>query len=127
MPAAPSWRWASQPWRSIRAGTGRVGSTKAWCRCRFCVVELDPFAGLSAVLGAAPVHVDPHRQARKGVPEIVYAAGKPHVLTVQAVRDLLARQPSGRVLVSRASPEAIDLLHSELEPAGVRLQLAPSG
>ena len=91
------------------------------------MVELDPFAGLSAVLGAAPVHVDPHRQARKGVPEIVYAAGKPHVLTVQAVRDLLARQPSGRVLVSRASPEAIDLLRSELEPDGVRLQIAPSG
>ena len=36
----------------------------------------DPFAGLSAVLAAAPINVDPHRQRRKGVPEVVYAAGK---------------------------------------------------
>ena len=89
--------------------------------------ELDPFAGLGAVLGAAPVQVDPQRQTRKGVPEIVYAAGKPLPLLLAAVRELLDKQPSGRVLVSRAAPEALDLLRRELEPSGARVQAAPSG
>jgi hypothetical protein len=89
--------------------------------------SLDPFAGLSAVLGAMPVHVDPHRQARKGVPEVVFAAGKPPRLTLQAVRALLAEQPRGRVLVSRASPEVIDLLRYELEPEDATVLAAPSG
>ena len=88
---------------------------------------LDPFAGLSAVLGAAPVQVDPHRQARKGVPEVVFAAGKPARLTLQAVRALLEQQPRGRVLVSRASAEAVDLLRQELEPHGATVLAAPSG
>jgi len=91
------------------------------------VAELDPFAGLAAVLGAAPVQVDPQRQARKGVPEIVYAAGKPPLLLLGSVRELLARVPSGRVLVSRVSAEGIGLLRQELEPSGVQLRLAPSG
>jgi NCAIR mutase (PurE)-related protein len=90
------------------------------------VAELiDPFAGLSAVLGAVPIHVDAHRQARKGVPEVVFAAGKPPQLTLNAVRALLLEQPRGRVLVSRASPEAIELLRHELDAASV--QIAPSG
>jgi NCAIR mutase (PurE)-related protein len=83
------------------------------------VAELDPFAGLSAVLGAAPVHVDPGRQARKGVPEIVYAAGKAPGVALLAVRELLSRGPSGRVLVSRASADLAHLLDQELRPDGV--------
>ncbi|HEY2593498.1 MAG TPA: nickel pincer cofactor biosynthesis protein LarB [Chloroflexota bacterium] len=75
---------------------------------------LDPFAGLSAVLGAAPVHVDPGRQARKGVPEIVYAPGKTPSVALLAVRELLARGPSGRVLVSRASADLAHYLEDEL-------------
>jgi hypothetical protein len=91
------------------------------------VSELDPFAGLAAVLGVAPVQVDPHRQARKGVPEIVYAAGKTPRLTLIAVKELLARQPAGRVLVSRASAEVVDLLRTELEPHGATVRSAPNG
>jgi NCAIR mutase (PurE)-related protein len=89
------------------------------------VAELDPFAGLSAVLGAQPVHVDAHRQARKGVPEVVFAAGKTPQLTLTAVRALLEQQPRGRVLVSRASPDVIELLRQELDNASVLA--APSG
>jgi len=91
------------------------------------VAELDPFAGLAAVLGEAAVHVDPHREARKGVPEVVYAAGKSPRLTLAAVQALLERQPSGRVLVSRASAEVIDVLRAELEPAGATVLVAPYG
>jgi len=85
------------------------------------VAELDPFAGLSAVLSAAPVHVDPGRQARKGVPEIVYAAGKAPSVSLAAVRQLLARTATGRVLVSRASSETVEFLRTALEPDGVSL------
>jgi pyridinium-3,5-biscarboxylic acid mononucleotide synthase len=90
------------------------------------VAEADPFAGLAAVLGVAPVHVDPRRQARKGVPEIVYAVGKPPRLTLSAVTDLLQASPTGRVLVSRAAAEVIDLLRTELESDGTTV-LATSG
>jgi NCAIR mutase (PurE)-related protein len=90
------------------------------------VAEVDPFAGLAAVLGVAPVLVDPHRQTRKGVPEIVYAGGKPPRLTLTAARELLQRSGSGRVLVSRASAETVELLRAELEPEGATL-LATSG
>ena len=84
----------------------------------------DPFAGLGAVLAAAPVQVDPDRQRRKGVPEVVFAAGKPPPVVLAAVRGLLERQPSGRVLVSRASPETEALLRDELD---ARVEAAPSG
>jgi NCAIR mutase (PurE)-related protein len=89
------------------------------------VAELDPFAGLAAVLGAASVQVDPHRQARKGVPEIVFAAGKAPRLTLAAVRELVQRQPSGRVLVSRASAEVVSLLRAEFEPGQATVLGAP--
>jgi NCAIR mutase (PurE)-related protein len=89
--------------------------------------DFDPFAGLSAVLGVSPVQVDARRQARKGVPEIVYAAGKTPRLTLAAVRDLLERGISGRVLVSRASAEVTELLRAELEPGGATVVPAPSG
>lgn len=88
---------------------------------------VDPFAGLAAVLGVSPVQVDAHRQSRKGVPEIVYAAGKSPALTLAAVRDLMQQSPSGRVLVSRASPEVSDLLRHELEPHGATLLTAAGG
>ena len=89
--------------------------------------ELDPFAGLAAVLGVVPVQADPHRQARKGVPEVVYAAGKTPRLTLAAVRELLERQPSGRVLVSRATTDVVDLLRAELEPSLATVLAAPNG
>jgi pyridinium-3,5-biscarboxylic acid mononucleotide synthase len=91
------------------------------------VSEIDPFAGLAAVLGVAPVQVDPNRQARKGVPEIVYAAGKTPALTLAAVRELLARGLTGRVLVSRVSTETTDVLRTSLEPQGNSLYATPSG
>jgi NCAIR mutase (PurE)-related protein len=88
---------------------------------------IDPFAGLAAVLAASPVQVDPHRQIRKGVPEVVYAAGKPPRLALAAVRDLLERSPTGRVLVSRASSELAEVLRAELEPNGTTVLAAASG
>jgi NCAIR mutase (PurE)-related protein len=91
------------------------------------VPDLDPFAGLAAVLGTAPVQVDPHRQMRKGVPEIVYAAAKHPSVTLRAVTDLLERQPTGRVLVSRASSEVVDLLRRELEPHRATILETPGG
>ncbi len=82
--------------------------------------ELDPFAGLSAVLGAAPlVQVDPNRQSRKGVPEIVYAAGKTPSVTLLAVRELLSRGPTGRVLVSRAAGDLAQFLDAALRAEDV--------
>ncbi len=79
------------------------------------------------MLGAAGVQVDPHRQTRTGVPEVVYAAGKLPRLTVAAVRDLLEQQPTGRVLISRAPAEVVDVLRSELEPTGAKVLVAPNG
>ncbi|MDQ6673037.1 MAG: nickel pincer cofactor biosynthesis protein LarB [Chloroflexota bacterium] len=89
--------------------------------------ELDPFAGLAAVLGTLPIQVDAHRQARKGVPEVVYAAGKTPHLALASVRELLDKQPRGRVLVSRAAAEVVELLRSELEPTGASVLAAPTG
>ncbi len=107
--------------------TAQAASTRVWFRCRWCVAELDPFAGLAAVLSTTPVQVDPQRQARKGVPEIVLAAGKTPGLILAAVRGLLDGHPRGRVLVSRASVDVIALLRQELEPAGAAVMSAPSG
>lgn len=81
--------------------------------------DLDPLAGLSAVLGVAAVHVDPERQTRKGVPEIVYAADKAPAVTLLAVRQLLARGPRGRVLVSRAAADLAPFLREQLQAEGV--------
>jgi NCAIR mutase (PurE)-related protein len=87
----------------------------------------DPFAGLSAVLGVAPVHVDPQRQTRKGVPEVVYAAGKTPALTLSAVRTLLEEGPTGRVLVSRAPAETVELIRSSLEPERATILVSRGG
>lgn len=89
--------------------------------------DQDPFLGLAAVLGAAEVQVDPHRQHRTGVPEVVYAAGKSLRLTLAAVTALLDRQPRGRVLVSRAAPDLADALRAELSASGASVHAAPSG
>ena len=43
------------------------------------MADLDPFAGLAGVLGVAPVQVDAHRQARKGVPEVVWYERTEHL------------------------------------------------
>src|SRR5262249_118256 len=119
------WGWAFRRSRSIHAGTGRAASTraslKAWLRCRSSVPELDPYAGLSAVLGVAPVHVDPQRQTRKGVPEIVYAAAKAPPVPLAAVQQLLDGSPTGRVLVSRATRETVTYLRAALEPGGASM------
>jgi NCAIR mutase (PurE)-related protein len=85
------------------------------------VPDLDPLAGLSAVLGVTPVHVDPDRQVRKGVPEVVYAAGKLPSVNLAAVRQLLSRNPTGRVLVSRASGDTVTYLRTALEPEGASM------
>lgn len=87
----------------------------------------DPFAGLGAVLAAASVQVDPYRQARTGVPEVVYAGGKPLELTIAAVRALLEQQPSGRVLVSRATPEVAHRLRAELLPLRATVEATAGG
>ncbi|MGI9148285.1 MAG: nickel pincer cofactor biosynthesis protein LarB [Chloroflexota bacterium] len=89
--------------------------------------EIDPLAGLAAVLGTLPIQVDPQRQARKGVPEVVYAAGKTPRLALASVRELLEKHPRGRVLVSRADSEVVDLLRRELEPSGATVVTAMNG
>ena len=58
---------------------------------------------------------------------MVYAAGKPPRLTLTAVRDLLSTSPTGRVLVSRAAGEVVDLLRAELEPEGATLLTTSGG
>src|SRR5919199_1806004 len=97
----------------------------AWCRCPCWMVGNDPFAGLSAVLSAAPLNVDPHRQRRKGVPAAVFAAGKPPRLVVAAVRKPLESQT--RVLISRVSSDVAELVRADLEPDGASVLSTPGG
>lgn len=90
----------------------------------------DPSEGLAAVLAAATapmVHVDPERQARKGVPEIVYAEGKTPEATLRAVRDLLARVPTGRVLVTRVTAALAEWLTTRLGEDGAIVERPDSG
>lgn len=56
--------------------------------------------------------VDVGREQRKGLPEIVYAAGKTPDQIVAISRRLLAT--SGRVIVSRTSPEGVAALETAL-------------
>ena len=67
---------------------------------------LNGLAGIETIVAGpdGTIRADVQREHRKGVPEVVYAAGKTPRLTLAAVRALLERQPSGRVLVSRAAP-----------------------
>ncbi len=87
----------------------------------------DSLADLSAVLASAAVRVDPHRQARSGIPEVVYAPGKTPEAVVAAVRALVEGTPCGRVLVSRATAEIGALLREKLAPMGAVVVAAPSG
>lgn len=94
--------------------------------------ERDPLAALGAVLDAVGldptrVHADPLRQRRKGVPEVVYAAGKAPAATLAAVVSLLRHAPPGRVLVSRASGEVVDLLKARMAATGTRVETTPDG
>jgi len=92
------------------------------------VPEIDPFAGLGAVLGAAArIQVDPSRQTRKGVPEIVYAAGKSPQVTLAAVCQLLESGPTGRVLVSRASADVATYLEANLSGNDAQVRVVPGG
>lgn len=79
---------------------------------------VDPFEELRhSLTGAASGHgevgdfarVDLGRQARKGVPEVVYAAGKTPAQVIAICRRLLAGQ--GRALVSRATAETAAAVH----------------
>jgi pyridinium-3,5-biscarboxylic acid mononucleotide synthase len=48
-------------------------------------------------------------------------------MTLAAVRELLAHQPAGRVLVSRASSDVVELLRTELELAHATVHTTPNG
>lgn len=81
----------------------------------------DPFSDLRASLlhceqgasvDAVELRVDPAREARKGVPEVVYGPGKSVEVVLRAAGQLLER--TGRVLVSRPSAEARRALVEQL-------------
>ena len=59
--------------------------------------------------------VDHHRSLRCGYPEVVFGQGKSPAQTVRIARSLLAR--SGRLLVTRASPETAEALVREVPGA----------
>lgn len=72
---------------------------------------------LSVDASAAPadapsVRVDPEREARKGVPEVVLAQGKRPDDVILALRTLAER--SGRALASRVEPELLARIQREL-------------
>jgi NCAIR mutase (PurE)-related protein len=60
------------------------------------------------------------------VPEVVYAAGKSPRNTLAATVALLEQSPTGRVLVTRATPEVADLLLQSLAGRAM-VDEAPSG
>ena len=71
---------------------------------------MDPFADLLSGLQAAPedptardARLDPGRERRKGVPEVIYAPGKSPDLVERLTGELLER--TGRAIVSRPAPE----------------------
>lgn len=71
---------------------------------------MDPFADLLSSLQAAPedpmardARLDPGRERRKGVPEVIYAPGKAPELVERLTGELLDR--TGRAIVSRPGPE----------------------
>ncbi len=90
----------------------------------------DPFDALRAALrlGAAeqttegetdPVRLDTGREARIGVPEVVYAPGKNPDTLMTAVGGLLAAR--GRVLVSRASEADVLVLRAQFPDARIEI------
>lgn len=63
--------------------------------------------------GLGGPRIDPGRAERKGVPEVIYAAGKRPEQVVEIARRMVAE--SGRAIVSRADPEVVDRLRAELD------------
>ncbi|MDQ3856329.1 MAG: nickel pincer cofactor biosynthesis protein LarB [Chloroflexota bacterium] len=83
---------------------------------------MDPFEDLIAGLEAAPAapssrdaRLDPRRRARKGVPEVVYAPGKTPAQIERLTSELIAS--TGRVIVSRPSPELRESLLAVYAPS----------
>ncbi len=87
----------------------------------------DPFAALRAALAGAElpgrsnlgVWIDPGREERAGVPEVILAEGKSDEQLETSVRLLL--ESRGRVLVSRISPERWALLRSRFPGVETRM------
>lgn len=74
------------------------------------------FSDLEAALGATDegddgLRVDPARQARAGVPEVILAGHKRSGDVVTAIYRLLAR--NGRAIVSRCDEEMVRAIHAE--------------
>lgn len=91
---------------------------------------LDPFAALRAALQTDgdtsegesqthPVRLDAGREARIGVPEVVYAPGKSPNNLIAAVRGLLAAR--GRVIVSRVNDADAALLRAHFADAQIEI------
>jgi NCAIR mutase (PurE)-related protein len=66
-------------------------------------------------------HVDHHRRVRRGIPEVVFAQGKPVEQTVAIVKSL--RNSPGNVLVTRCNADAADALVRKF-PGAIRNDLA---
>jgi pyridinium-3,5-biscarboxylic acid mononucleotide synthase len=64
--------------------------------------------------GGATVRVDPHRQRRTGIPEVVHCGAKPAADVADALRQLAAA--NGRALATRISPDIVDEIRAILEP-----------
>lgn len=85
----------------------------------------DPLAPLRAALGVTEgasggdVRLDAGREARTGVPEVVYAPGKTAAHLVAAARGLVAA--SGRAVVSRVDVAALAALREGLPEYGVQI------
>ena len=85
-----------------------------------------PFIDLSNALGREPefgnpslrhevaIRVDPHRQQRTGIPEVVFAAGKSAEDVAAALRELA--HANGRALASRVSGDQLNVIGALLEP-----------
>lgn len=63
--------------------------------------------------------LDPDRLRRKGVPEVIYAPGKPADVTSRLAGRML--EAAGQALVSRVGPEVDALLHALAAERGVQL------
>ena len=90
----------------------------------------DPFDALRAALRLTaveqpvegttyPLRLDPGREARIGVPEVVYAPGKSTSSLTAAVRGLL--EDRGRVLISRVSEPDVLLLRAQFSDARIQI------
>ncbi len=78
----------------------------------FLTGEATPSTQIS---GEGRARLDLQREQRKGIPEIVYAAGKQPQDSLAIARSFLSAEGApGRVLLSRAQPELLALLQAEL-------------